>query len=398
MEVFQSSSPKDISMSLFQGELLPKLLPASERIFKMNYPDYAKYDEQDVRRKFTQLKELVSLEKHIEITVYGRKLDWRAFLEKISTAYPQLVWIRGGIESIHSESTVYYFDFVPLVLKNYDFPFLVNLKDSLEQQLYPRTEDVVQTFCLELDMLVNELSYTNSEQVQDDLTASIEAPPKLETQASVSEKEGITTNETSSDKNDLLLKEEIIQEKNAKERIKLANKKLEILMAQMEKQMVHAAVGYISERANMESEEDWYKFIKIDLREYSQIFQKAKYLERTWLINQALETKSEKMTISEREWTYEREQVRKIKEETNPEEIFLMLEECNMISKRVKIRRPRFFGKPVVKIMKMDYENLIDKATYFDLIQGENFLLGKEIKKIDLEVDIEELHAGENVV
>lgn len=45
---------------------------------------------------------------------------------------------------------------------------------------------------------------------------------------------------------------------------------------------------------------------------------------------------------------------------------------------RVKLYERPWFRKPYARIMKMDYDNLLRKAAYFDLLQSESYLLEKK--------------------
>lgn len=381
VEIYQSISP-EIGSELLKEELLPKLLSICENLYQV-YTPHKNYVLSDLQERFIQLNKVVSLEKQIVLTLDKEQLlDWKSLMIKLVEMYPQFVWIqiREDVSPLNIYS--YYFNFVPIAIKEADFPFTISLNESLKQQLSPLSIDVIKEFKTEFELLIEEFTYSNNGQ---DIEKNNKNEPifKKRKKKEVSERnhEGSSLKkqpivETDQPLHEIVMyQEELVKEKNAKERMKLANQKLEILMNQMERQVVGSAVGYFNKNKKQDTKEDWHKVIKIDLREYSQLFQKAKYLERSWLLNQALETKSEKMVVSDSEMTYEREQVRKIKDVSNPEEIFFMIDECEMIAKRVKIRERPFWGKPNVRIMKMDYENLMDKAAYFDLLQGENYLL-----------------------
>lgn len=134
------------------------------------------------------------------------------------------------------------------------------------------------------------------------------------------------------------MEQAVVQERYAKEKMRLANQKLEVVIEQMERQSLSRAIKELSKTREDESE-DWDHVIKVDLREYSQLLQKAKFLEQSWLMNRELMVKSEKMTVSENQLTYEREQVRKFKDSVSTNEIYLILEECSLIESRVKVKK-----------------------------------------------------------
>lgn len=175
--------------------------------------------------------------------------------------------------------------------------------------------------------------------------------------------------------------EELKREKDAKERMRLAKEKLEHVVTRLEKQLLTSSMEFLeNEPPYVERDDHWYKKITVDLRDYDQCYQKAKYLEHTWKVNQELITTSEKFTITPSKLTYERERVQKIKNSTKEIELFVMMDECRAISERVKIRKGFLFLKPRVKILKGDYDNLMEKAAYFDVLQSENQLLERIIQ------------------
>ncbi|MFD1901196.1 hypothetical protein GQR36_16455 [Enterococcus termitis] len=289
-------------------------------------------------------------------------LDWSALLDELIHTFPQIAWI-GGSKEKEDNRVVYYIDFVPIAYRETNFPFMVNLLQSLEQQLIGESDDVLALFVNEIERLVSKFVKP--------LTTSnpkVKAKPKPKVEAAEHNVKEANINYV------LKMEEAVSRERYAKERMRLANKKLEVVIDQMERQNLSRAINELSKPNNNENE-DWDQLLKIDLREYSQLLQKAKFLEQSWMMNKELVTKSEKMTISDNRLTYEREQVRSFKESVSTNEIYLILEECKLIESRVKIKKKSWFRQPHVRIMKMDYDSILNKAAYFDLIQGENFLL-----------------------
>lgn len=377
IEIYQSISP-EVGTVLLKEELLPKLLSSCAHLYQVYRPT-KKLDLIEVNDRFIQLAKLVTLEKQMIISLEKtQQLDWQGLVKKMENTYQQLALIQLSEEISETEKN-YYINFVPIALKEADFPFTISMNESLRQQLSPLISDLLGEFKREIEVLTEEFIFESEPVIKKTILTEKQLLKKEQQNNSSTIEESVENN---GNKHELAMyREELAKEKNVKERMKLANQKLELLMEQLERNVVGSAVRYFSEKNKNDSHEDWYKIIKIDLREYSQLYQKAKYLERIWVMNQSLETKSEKMVISDQEWTYEREQVRQIKEVSNPEEIFFMIDECEMIGRRVKVREHPFWGKPNVRIMRMDYETLTDKAAYFDLLQAENYLLEQVIPK-----------------
>lgn len=374
VDMYQAASPA-VGERLFDDDMLRDIYYICEEIFQKRNIGVT-YPQKEVEEYFEEFYTIISFFKHIEITLDFVDLDWSKLLDELIQTFPQIAWIGGSTEREDNRVT-YYLDFVPIAYRNSGFPFLVNLQQSLEQQVVGENYDP--------DSLI-EYFIETIEQLSAKFIKPLEIKEKdiekkiVEEVESEAQKDSLDHkySEAEEEKKNYMLQieEELTREKYVKERMRLANQKLEVVIEQMERQRLTKAMDQLS-HATPEENEKWDRILKVDLREYSQILQKAKFLEQTWFMNKELITKNEKMTISDNQLTYEREQIRGFKEEINSTELYLILEECKVIESRVKIKRKTWFRQPYVRIMKMDYDNLLKKATYFDLIQGENYLIEK---------------------
>lgn len=357
VDIYQAASPA-VGERLFDDDMLRDIYYICEEIFQKRNKRIP-YPQKDVEEYFEEFHTIISFFKHIEITLDFVDIDWSALLDELIQTFPQIAWI-GGSKEKEDNRVIYYIDFVPIAYRDTGFPFIVNLLQSLEQQLFNDSEDILDTFKYEIEQLVSKF-------IKPLQPSSVESIEKTEV---------IEHTDADSGNHSYLQKieEAVSRERFAKEKMKLANKKLEVLIDQMERQNLSRAIKELSKTSD-EDNEDWDQVMRVDLREYSQLLQKAKFLEQSWLMNNELMTKSEKMTISDNQLTYEREQVRSFKDSVSTNEIYLILDECKLIESRVKVKKKSWFRQPHVRIMKMDYDSLLNKAAYFDLIQGENYLL-----------------------
>lgn len=215
----------------------------------------------------------------------------------------------------------------------------------------------------------------SNEKLQEEISELNERAVALQEQYEVS------TTTTDLNKQALYYEEALRRERDSKERMRVAKDKLEHLVSRLERQVTENSLTVIEgEIPYVERKEDWYQKKHIDVLEYDQLYQKARYLEHTWQINQRLIVISERMTIDESEMKYERERVNRLKHSTKDIELFVMMDECKMINERVKVRQGFLWMKPRVTIMTADYENLVEKAAYFDVIQSENQILERIIE------------------
>ncbi|EOH95619.1 hypothetical protein UAW_01968 [Enterococcus haemoperoxidus ATCC BAA-382] len=367
VDIYQAASPA-VGERLFDDDMLRDICYICEEIFQKKNKQIP-YPQKEVEEYFEEFHTIISFFKHVEITLDFVDLDWSALLDELIHTFPQIAWI-GGSKEKEDNRVVYYIDFVPIAYRDTGFPFMVNLLQSLDQQLLGDSDDLLESFIYEIERLV----------------AKFIKPFKAATSAPIEKTEVV---EYSDDNENYLLKmeEAVSRERYAKERMRLANKKLEVVIDQMERQNLSRAMKELSKTSD-DDNENWDHILKVDLREYSQLLQKAKFLEQSWLMNKELVTKSEKMTISDNQLTYEREQVRSFKDAVSTNEIYLILDECKLIESRVKIKKKSWFRQPHVRIMKMDYDSILNKAAYFDLIQGENYLLEQIVlSEESIEVD-----------
>ncbi|MHC5228370.1 hypothetical protein ACYSNW_08850 [Enterococcus sp. LJL99] len=374
VDMYQAASPA-VGERLFDDDMLRDIYYICEEIFQKRNIGVT-YPQKEVEEYFEEFHTIISFFKHIEITLDFVDLDWSKLLDELIQTFPQIAWIGGSTEREDNRVT-YYLDFVPIAYRNSGFPFLVNLQQSLEQQVVGENYDpdsLIEYFIETIEQLsakfIKPLEI-KEKNIEKKIVEEVESEAQKDSLAhKYSEAEEEKKNYV------LQIEEELTREKYVKERMRLANQKLEVVIEQMERQRLTKAMDQLS-HATPEENEKWDRILKVDLREYSQILQKAKFLEQTWFMNKELITKNEKMTISDNQLTYEREQIRGFKEEINSTELYLILEECKVIESRVKIKRKTWFRQPYVRIMKMDYDNLLKKAAYFDLIQGENYLIEK---------------------
>ncbi|MDA9471070.1 hypothetical protein [Enterococcus sp. 5H] len=357
VDIYQAASPA-VGERLFDDDMLRDIYYICEEIFQSKNKGIP-YPRKDVEEYFEEFHTIISFFKHMEITLDFVDLDWSALLDELIHTFPQIAWI-GGSKEKEDNRVIYYIDFVPIAYREAGFPFMVNLTQSLEQQLFDDDEDILESFVDEIERLVSKFIKP---------LQSIKPTPVEKNEVKEPEEaDNSTVNYIQK------IEEEVNRERYAKERMRLANKKLEVVIDQMERQNLSRAITELS-KSNSEENENWDQVLRVDLREYSQLLQKAKFLEQSWLMNKDLMTKSEKMTISDNQLTYEREQVRSFKDSVSTNEIYLILDECKLIESRVKIKKKSWFHQPHARIMKMDYDSLLNKAAYFDLIQGENYFL-----------------------
>ncbi|MEI5990509.1 hypothetical protein [Enterococcus crotali] len=355
VDIYQAASPA-VGERLFDDDMLRDIYYICEEIFQKRNKRIP-YPQKEVEEYFEEFHTIISFFKHVEITLDFVDLDWSALLDELIHSFPQIAWI-GGSKEKEDTRVVYYIDFVPIAYREAGFPFMVNLLQSLDQQLIEGGDDVLESFVYEIEQLV----------------AKFIKPFKVDSPPTAEPAEVVEYEDNNNASYLLKIEEAVSRERHAKERMRLANKKLEVVIDQMERQNLSRAMKALSKSDSNENE-NWDHIVRVDLREYSQLLQKAKFLEQSWMMNKELMTKSEKMTISDNQLTYEREQVRSFKDSVSTNEIYLILDECKLIESRVKIKKKSWFRQPHVRIMKMDYDSILNKAAYFDLIQGENYLL-----------------------
>lgn len=426
IDIFQSASP-EVGTQLFRFDMLQEVCDISKNILN-EYELENLYTDNELQAHFKKIHEYVSMMKHIEIHMENNALfDWVGFVVEMSYSTPQIAYVGGKAEIAGDGSATYYFDFVPVAYKETGFALESSLIHSLEQQFEGAATQMITLFTKKIYETIMKHNTGESQRTSlntdstDKLEEMLETTSSSSQEGSAKEPDAGTHSRTAStsstqrqrinqestnrqttgnqqiDPTDLALdverletqiafyREEINRERYTKERMRLANQKLEVLMDQVEKKILFNAIDTLKEDKPESAVEDWHKYLKLDLREYTQLMQKGKHLEQIWAINNNLITKFEKMVISDSQLTYEREQVKEIKGNYSANEIYLVLDECSLIEQRVKIKKKTWFRKPCVKIMKMDYESLQNKAMYFDLLQSESYLLERSIASFDKE-------------
>lgn len=363
VDIYQSAAPA-VGQRLFDDDILKDINYICEEIFQKRKQDVS-YPKQEVQDYFEEFHTVISFFRHMEIQIQGAELNWEKFSNELIASFPQIAWT-GASKEKKKNKVIYYFDFIPVAYREKTFPFTINYTLSL-QQMYPDSkEELAKLFLEEIKELVSKhllkIDYFNS-----DTEEHLFLDESLKESANL-----IEVMETKVAK----LQRELKKEQHKTEHLSIANQKLETLIEQMERYNASVAIKQFQKQVLGKSD-DWHQMMSIDLKVYSLLLRKAKFLEQTWVKNHELIKESEKVTIQEKKLIYEREQIRSLKQEISTNEIYLLLDECKSIESRVKIRKGWWFVQPSVRIMKMDYDSLINKASYFDLIQRENHLLEK---------------------
>lgn len=339
------------------------LLTAIEKSCEYLYIPEGSLSEQQrekIRTHFQQLFQWMDGSYHLELLLEPDDFDWQSFWRAIHQFFPQFAWLRGQTEEPKYGRQLYRFDFVPLVFRRNGFPFAVHLEESIVQQFDLPAEEALK----QVEQLFQELA---SQQVKQERKE--EFPHKqLEQQV-----------EDTAVSADRVQEETIKQEKQSKARLQAVNQKLELVIEKLELSMLYSGIQYFKQEHKEDS--DWDKRLTISLREYTYLLQKGRFLEQMWNLNGELVNKSEKMTVTGDKLVYERDQVKQIKANFSARDIHFVIYECQVIESRAKVHARPWFRKPYVKLMKMDYDNLLGKAAYFDLLQGESAVLEKIVRE-----------------
>lgn len=349
---------------LYDVDVIEEVSFVCEKLFLEHRPLDA-YDKNQIRTHFLSLSEIMSFEHHLVLEIEEAELDWAAVLQECALLLPQFAWVRCQSAGKEFGRKIYYIDFVPIALREEGFPFDLAISRSLEQQLGYPLEAAGNRLCRLLEEHL--LKCCSPKKVQ-----QIKEPPVQETIHVVpkeAEKRPSTENQLR------FYQEEIKREKYGKERLRITNEKLELMMEKLEQAMMYG--GLLHLESPEEEDTEWAKRIKISLREYSYLMQKAKYLEQVWKLNGELVIKSERMTVSGNQLIYERDQINRVKDTMSSGEVYMVMDECKLIEARATIRMRPWFQPPFVKLMKMDYDSLLSKSAYFDLLQGESYVLEK---------------------
>ena len=356
---------------VMEEELISQpLLEEIERACEYLYAPHGTLNEEQrkkIYQHFEQLFRLMNSSYHVELLMVPGTLNWSSFWQALHQFFPQFAWVKAQTEEPKYGRQVYRLDFVPLVFREAGFPFAIHLEDSLKQQFPTNPEDAL----TRAEQLLLELAEQHFSEgiVKEAVATPVE---QVETQANDIAQESAVTIER-------VQQEEIRQESQSKARLRAVNQKLEMVIEKLELSMLYSGIQYFDRESKEES--DWDKRIKISLREYSYLLQKARFLEQMWNLNGELVNKTEKMTVTGNKLVYERDQVKQIKANLSARDIHFVLYECQVIESRAKVHARPWFRKPYVKLMKMDYDNLLNKAAYFDLLQGESALLERMVRE-----------------
>ncbi|EOH97730.1 hypothetical protein [Enterococcus pallens] len=336
------------------------LLVAIEKACEYLYAPEGSLDgnqREKIQSHFKQLFQWMDGSYHLELLLEPGEFDWQAFWQAIQQFFPQFAWLKGQTEEPKYGRQVYRFDFVPLTLRKEGFPFAVHLEESLSQQFALAPEEALK----------------RAEQLFQELAAQ-QLEKELEQSTTTTAVDSIETSSI-----DRVQKEEENLESQSKARLRAVNQKLELVIEKLELSMLYSGIQYFKQEQKEES--NWDKPLKISLREYTYLLQKARFLEQMWHLNGELVNKTEKMTVTANQLVYERDQVKQIKANFSARDIHFVIYECQVIESRAQVHARPWFRKPYVKLMKMDYDNLLGKAAYFDLLQGESSILEKMVRE-----------------
>ncbi|MHC5372398.1 hypothetical protein ACYSNU_01210 [Enterococcus sp. LJL120] len=419
-----------VGVTIIEKDKFQSLTAACRQMIENKQLTGAPSDEA-IRDYFQNIFQLTDPTYHVEIIADQPLSMTQELWQQLEAAFPQFAWIFLK-ETESRQQYLYYASFVPLASTEKPFPFEINFQESVLQQFasvsgkaMALVEEKISEMIREIQQAVqNSGDMASSEEMisLEELQAELdqlEEPEDLEeelAEAAVDEAFEEAVDEVLADDEEfeeeaeaevptetlslaedeafpeLALKVEDLQnrlkhEKLNRQKVKNTNKKLELMIERLEQSLIANSISYFGEAD--EADEDWDKILKIDLREYTYLIQKTKYLEQMWQMNGKMLNRSERMTVSSDRITYERSQVDHIKDNFSANEISFALYESQMIEQRVKVHARTWFGigKPHVKIMKMDYDNLVSKAAYFDLLQGETIILEKIASEDRADID-----------
>ncbi|MGX7059329.1 hypothetical protein [Vagococcus humatus] len=439
IKIYQYSAVEG-EKNLFNHTLEKVLFNRCQNLYQTNFPN-KQYPQEEVESKLTQLLQTVSIEKRIQVSLANSvDFDWQSFILALNEIYPQMIWISGQVRESEIQK-IYDFHFIPLAIRQVGFPFSVHLKDSLVQQLFQGAteEDWIKELgkmieiYLRKDLDTSSLSQieskdssvdiledspetcSQSEKVTSQETAEeLQPKPKQTTKKAIKVSQLVEENKqlrlqlnklheqlnekdievnsednatyeatiSELEKQQVYYETELKQLKDARVRMQLTNDKLNHFIAHLERQMMSSSLDVLEgDPPYVERTKDWYKKRRIPLIEYDRLYQKAKYLEHTWHLNQRLLSMSEQLAFSQLDFSYDFSRINDIRDSAKDIELFVMMDECRVINNRVKIHKGFLWRAPSVTILKNDYENLVEKAAYFDVIQAENQMLERMIKE-----------------
>ncbi|MGG5315219.1 hypothetical protein [Enterococcus sp. AZ072] len=354
--LYPTPAPK-MTTSLAETDLLAAIEKSCEYLYAPE-GSLDGHQREKIRTHFQQLFHWMDGSYHLELLLEPNEFDWHAFWQVIQQFFPQFAWLKAQTEEAKYGRQVYRFDFVPLTFRKEGFPFAVQLEESLSQQFALTPEEALKR----AEQLFQELAAQQMGKAMKKPVVTIAADQA---------KEAVSI--------DRVQKEEENLESQSKARLRAVNQKLELVIEKLELSMLHSGIQYFKQEQKEES--NWDKRLRISLREYTYLLQKARFLEQMWHLNGDLVSKTEKMIVTANQLVYERDQVKQIKANFSARDIHFMLYECQVIESRAQIHARPWFRKPYVKLMKMDYDNLLGKAAYFDLLQGESSVLEKFMRE-----------------
>lgn len=338
--------------------------------------------------------------KYVEIQFFRTELYWDALLEELVELFPQFLWTKM-VEEMDSNFVTYFCEFIPITFGPTEKIYF-SLKDSLSQMGYKKNDSVSYIVTQKIHEIFQEemfdtksndrVDIPKDEQSElDSSDSSLHSRAKAThffDEKNLSDIENFTidknleTQEEVFSKDVIYLKESLKRERAAKERLKIAKEKLEYELIAIENRLLTSGLTRFKKyQKSTLREDEWYKFIRIDLIEYDDLYKKAKFIEQSWKLNCQLVTVTEKMTFTKDRWVYERARVEKVKNTVAELELKSMMEQCHLINGRIKVKQGFLFIKPSVKLYHIDFEQLQKISAFFDIIQTENRLLESVIEQ-----------------
>lgn len=401
---------KSSANHLIQEDLLTEIEKSCVYLSAFSGDVLGERKREEVRNYFKQYFSFTDATYHLELCVRNDDLSIRDFWEGLHMAFPQFAWIRCQKEKGTADQVFYLIDFVPMALQSQGFAFYISLDESLKNHFSlsaRQAKERMKETILQLADETRRSRHSSAREGQETkgyqtigstVSQSTTANTKKPTQRNDhrTESKGIETREALPDEVPVIEPELLVSDPDEKridgldsKRLQSMNKRLEMMVEKLEVSMIQNGIKFFSEPNKVV--EGWHKWLTISLREYTYLMQKAKFLEQMWNLNGNLVSKSEKMTITGNTLVYERDQIKEVKAKLSTQDIHFVLYECQMIESRSKVRARPWFRKPYVKMLKMDYDNLVSKATYFDLLQGESYLLEKMIHENEEPPSLEEV-------
>lgn len=401
IDVYPTLSP-NLEDVLYTVDVLTTMVETCVDLYERTWPD-TPLNKNQLDHYFNEYFSVEAFTHHFSIDIVNKEIDLETCLSILKKEFPQWVWTQVGTNFLSPKIRTLILEFIPIALTDNEWPFMISLEESLDQQ--KKAEYSVSEMKQRMSEMIGSVlgkeivSVINLPKMQvfEERRTNIEK--KLATRKRESEYQAIKEQQSAPnvkkknrvakmkdtdkiskiDSTHIALQEDAKRERASKERLRLANQKLELYVENLEASMIKNSIQYLN-ALSVDEDEKWHKRYKISLKEYTYLFQKAKYLEQMWRINDNLIQKIEKMTLNNNELVYERGQTKEILDNhLSAKDISLVFYECSVIESRVKINERPWFQKPYVRMMKMDYDNLLRKSAYFDLLQGESYLIEQKI-------------------